>query len=74
MTVTVVKEVLKGIRVEEKGFEAEIAGNTWFCSTDPTSSIKKMQHKEYGNQSGGMLPRPTITEICLWEPYLKPVK
>jgi len=25
---TVVKEVLKGIRVEEKGFEAEIAGNT----------------------------------------------
>jgi len=28
MTVTVVKEVLKGIRVEEKGFEAEIAGNT----------------------------------------------
>jgi hypothetical protein len=28
MMVTVVKDVLKRIRVEEKGFEAEIAGNT----------------------------------------------
>jgi len=28
MMATVVKEVLKGIRVEEKELEAEIAGNT----------------------------------------------